>query len=118
MSSPRSSDRGCAAASRRLQPMLPSPPATTERSAGMVRFLRQAFIGLLTAATSITASTMVQADTLSRGIAAFHRGQYGRALRDLWPLADRHNARALGLIGFMYENGFGVPEAYDAAADF
>ncbi|MBR0696459.1 tetratricopeptide repeat protein [Bradyrhizobium lablabi] len=84
----------------------------------MVRLPRRAFIALLAAAISIAAPTVARADTLSRGIAAFHLGQYGRALRDLWPLADRHNARALGLIGFMYENGFGVPQAYDAAADF
>jgi TPR repeat protein len=31
--------------------------------------------------------------------------------------ALRGNARAQGLLGFMYENGFGVPQAYDAAAD-
>ena len=29
----------------------------------------------------------------------------------------RGNARAQGRLGFMYENGFGVPQAYDAAAD-
>jgi TPR repeat protein len=32
--------------------------------------------------------------------------------------ALRGNARAQALLGFMYENGFGVPQAYDAAADF
>jgi TPR repeat protein len=27
------------------------------------------------------------------------------------------NAKAQALLGFMYENGFGAPQAYDAAAD-
>jgi uncharacterized protein len=58
------------------------------------------------------------ANSLSRGTAAFHRGDYARAVRELVPLAERENARALGLLGFMYEHGFGVPQAYDAAADF
>jgi uncharacterized protein len=58
------------------------------------------------------------ADTLSRGTAAFHRGDYVRAAQDLSPLAERGNARALGLLGFMYEHGFGVPQAYEAAFEF
>jgi TPR repeat protein len=57
------------------------------------------------------------ADTLSRGAAAFDRGDYMRAAQDLVPLAEHGNARALGLLGFMYEHGFGVPQAYDAAFD-
>jgi TPR repeat protein len=58
------------------------------------------------------------ADTLARGVTAFERGDYVRAARDLSPLAARGNARALGLLGFMYEHGFGVPQAYEAAYDF
>jgi uncharacterized protein len=58
------------------------------------------------------------ADALGRGAAAFDRGDYIRAARDLVPLAERGNARALGLLGFMYEHGYGVPQAYDAAFDF
>ena len=33
------------------------------------------------------------------------------------PLARRGNARALALLGFLYEHGFGEPQAYPAAAD-
>ena len=58
------------------------------------------------------------ADALSRGAAAFDRGDYIRAAQDLVPLAEHGNARALGLLGFMYEHGFGVPQAYEAAFDF
>jgi len=40
-----------------------------------------------------------------------------RAVQELSPLAARGNPRALGLLGFMYEHGFGVPQAYEAAFD-
>jgi TPR repeat protein len=57
------------------------------------------------------------ADELRRASDAFSRGDYVRAVNALSPLALRGNARAQALLGFMYENGFGVPQAYDAAAD-
>ncbi len=58
-----------------------------------------------------------RADGLRRASDAYSRGDYVRAASALSPLALRGNARAQGLLGFMYENGFGVPQAYDAAAD-
>ena len=76
---------------------------------------------LLAAATAmlvIIAAPSACADPLSRGAAAFDHGDYIRAARDLVPLAEQGNPRALGLVGFMYEHGFGVPQAYDAAFDF
>jgi TPR repeat protein len=63
------------------------------------------------------ATPPAHADGLTRGTAAFSRGDYIRAVNALSPLASRGNARAQALLGFMYENGFGVPQAYDAAAD-
>ncbi|WP_407165228.1 tetratricopeptide repeat protein [Bradyrhizobium sp. ORS 111] len=60
---------------------------------------------------------VARADALSRGVAALDRADYLRAVRELSPLAARGNPRALGLLGFMYEHGFGVPQAYDAAFD-
>jgi TPR repeat protein len=42
---------------------------------------------------------------------------YARAVRELTPAAFRGNARAQAQLGFMYENGFGVPQNYAAAAD-
>ncbi|GKQ53471.1 tetratricopeptide repeat protein [Bradyrhizobium sp. Ce-3] len=81
----------------------------------------------LTQRTSLCASLAValwaigasgaSADGVARGAAAFHRGDYVKAARELAPAADRGNPRALGELGFMYEHGFGVPQAYDAAAD-
>jgi TPR repeat protein len=52
-----------------------------------------------------------------RGTAAYSRGDYSRAVRELAPAASRGNPRAQGQLGFMYENGFGVPQNYAAAAD-
>ncbi len=59
----------------------------------------------------------VHADGRGQASAAYARGDYLRAANVLSVLAERGNARAQGLLGFMYENGFGVPQAYDAAAD-
>lgn len=57
------------------------------------------------------------ADGLTRGTGAYSRGDYARAVRELAPAAFRGNARAQAQLGFMYENGFGVPQNYAAAAD-
>jgi hypothetical protein len=35
----------------------------------------------------------------------------------LTPLALRGNARAQAFLGFMYESGYGAPQAYEAAVD-
>ena len=61
---------------------------------------------------------IARCDALARGIAAYSRGDYVRAAREPTPLAQRGNAKALGLLGFLYEHGFGEPQDYDAAADF
>lgn len=58
-----------------------------------------------------------QANTLTLASAAWARGDYVRAVNILTPLALRGNANAQAFLGFMYENGFGAPQAYDAAAD-
>jgi TPR repeat protein len=57
------------------------------------------------------------ADSVARATAAFAQRDYQRAVKGLSPSARRGNAHAQALLGFMYENGFGVPQAYDAAAD-
>ena len=87
----------------------------------MAASLRCAMQRLLFSAATLVLAVIVappaHADALSRGAAAFDRGDYIRAAQDLVPLAERGNARALGLLGFMYEHGFGVPQAYEAAFD-
>jgi uncharacterized protein len=68
---------------------------------------------------SLGAGTMraAQADGLRHAMEAFSSGDYVRTINTVSPLARRGNARAQALLGFMYENGFGVPQAYEAAAD-
>ena len=61
--------------------------------------------------------SVAHADGLGRATAAYEKSNYVRAVRTLTPLARRGNARAQGILGFMYENGFGVPQTYDVAAD-
>jgi TPR repeat protein len=58
-----------------------------------------------------------QASALTRASAAYARGDYVGAVNVLTPLALRGDANAQAFLGFMYENGFGAPQAYDAAAD-
>jgi uncharacterized protein len=72
---------------------------------------------LLATAFCIGAVPAVHADALGRATAAYNRGDYLRAARDLSLLAEQGNPKALGLLGFMYEHGFGAPQAYEAAAD-
>jgi hypothetical protein len=55
------------------------------------------------------------ADPLAAGGTAFKRGDFGTAARLLIPLAERGNARAQAMVGFMYATGQGLPQAYDAA---
>ena len=76
-------------------------------------------VTILLAIGLIGAGTMrpAQADALRQASAAYSRGDYVRAAHALSALAWRGNPRAQGLLGFMYENGFGVPQSYDAAAD-
>ena len=65
----------------------------------------------------VMAALPAKGDTLAQGKAAFSRGNYVAAARILAPLAQRGNARAQAMLGFMYENGFGTPQAYDVAVD-
>jgi len=82
------------------------------------RRVRSHWLAMLLAALLGTAATpTAHADALGRGTAAFNRGDYIRAARELSPLAASGNPRALGLLGFMYEHGFGAPQAYEAAFD-
>jgi uncharacterized protein len=81
----------------------------------MSRLARQSLVVVLL--MTFAGATTVRADALARGTAAYYRGDYIRAARELEPLARHGNPRALALLGFLYENGFGEPQAYPAAAD-
>ncbi len=47
---------------------------------------------------------------VDEGVAAYKRGDYATALRELRPLAKQGNANAQYNLGIMYENGRGVPQ--------
>jgi TPR repeat protein len=50
------------------------------------------------------------------GLAAYNRGDYVTALKELRPLAVAGNAVAQYILGAMYVNGLGVPEDFKEAA--
>jgi TPR repeat protein len=77
---------------------------------------RALWIAALTA--GIAAASPAISGTLSQGRAAFTRGHYLEAMRLLAPLARKGNPRALAMLGFMYENGLGAPQAYDVAVEY
>jgi uncharacterized protein len=58
-----------------------------------------------------------RADAVARADAAYARGDFIQAVRLLTPPALHGNARAQAFLGFLYENGYGAPQAYVAAAD-
>jgi TPR repeat protein len=97
---------------------IPAPAVARRQCALATIVVRRSFSAVLLALLLGAAATPIAyADALTRGTAAYSRGDYVRAVRELSPLAQRGNARALALLGFMYEHGFGEPQAYRAAAD-
>jgi uncharacterized protein len=79
--------------------------------------LRALAAGLVLVAFGFAQMRPAQADALTLANAAYARADYVRAVNILTPLALRGNANAQAFLGFMYENGFGAPQAYDAAVD-
>ncbi len=49
------------------------------------------------------------------GVAAYERGDYATAFREMKPLAEQGNASAQYNLGFMYGNGEGVTQDYAEA---
>jgi TPR repeat protein len=97
---------------------LPIVAVARRRDTRAASIVRHSLAAILLAATfGATATQTAYADALARGTAAYAKGNYNRAVRELSPLAQRGNARALGLLGFMYEHGFGAPQTYNAAAE-
>lgn len=90
--------------------------ATDRNRAGRATMARGA-VAALGMVAAIVAATPAKSDALARGRTALLHGNYVRAARQLGPLAQAGNARAQAMLGFLYENGFGVPQAYDAAVD-
>ena len=58
-----------------------------------------------------------RADSIGAARSAYARGDFARVVRLLTPLALRGNPQAQAMLGFMYENGFGTPQAYEVASE-
>ena len=52
------------------------------------------------------------------GLAAYNRGDYRTAFREFKALAEQGDARSQRNLGFMYENGRGVPKNYKLAVNW
>jgi TPR repeat protein len=74
------------------------------------------FLIVMTAAMLLSAGGFAQAQSLGQGVAAFKRQDYVAASRNFIPLAERGDASAQSYLGFMFENGRGVPQNYTEAA--
>ncbi|MDC0081586.1 hypothetical protein OAI34_04220 [Emcibacteraceae bacterium] len=59
--------------------------------------------------TLVMSSTTARAD-YQKGLDAYNAGDYATAMKEWRPLAEQGVARAQANLGFMYENGRGVPE--------
>ncbi len=57
-------------------------------------------------------------DTYSEGLKTYRAGQYAQAYRQLLPLARKQDARAMYLVGIMYQTGRGVPQDDATAANW
>ena len=56
--------------------------------------------------------TLAQQDRFESGLASKDRGHYATALRAWMPMAEAGNAEAQNNVGYMYEEGLGVPQNY------
>jgi uncharacterized protein len=93
-------------------------PSFSRRSDSLATAVRRRLSAIsLVVLTCIGTTEIAHADALARGTAAYARGDYNRAARELEPLVERGNTpRAFALLGFLYEHGFGEPKAYPVAA--
>jgi len=69
-------------------------------------------MAMLTLAVS---NGVASAGPLEDGQVAYNRGDYATALQLFEPLAAQGNADAQVLVGFMYQNGLGIPQDYENA---
>ena len=78
----------------------------------MIRFSKLSIAAIV---LGFASTSIAHANSLGAGTGAFNRGDYNTAARLLLPQAERGNARAQGMVGFMSATGQGLPQAYDAA---
>jgi TPR repeat protein len=89
------------------------PKLSVARPAALALTLMLFFGAVPAAATG----DLVNHGDLARGIEAFQERDFARALRWLEPAAARGEAQALFILGFMHQNGQGVPADPEKGAD-
>ena len=75
------------------------------------------YLGIL-AIAGLFVATSAQAETTSRGVQAFEKGQYTTALRLLVDEADSGSTEAIYALGLMHEYGLGVDTSPSIAASY
>ena len=63
----------------------------------------------------VALASSARAENYKTGESAYKRGDYQTAIKHFRPLAERGHAKAQSNLGFMYENGYGVPQDYSTA---
>lgn len=95
--------------------MAPAWDSTEHRKRKLIS-LRELISWIALSLLSTSTINLAHAGDLTRSSAAYAREDYVRAAKALSHAARHGNGQAQGRLGFMYENGLGVPQAYDAAA--
>lgn len=72
------------------------------------------YMAIVIALISLLATPIAWAG-FEEGLAAYKKGNYAEALREIMPLAKKGNALAQYNLGFMYDQGKGVPQDYQEA---
>jgi uncharacterized protein len=73
---------------------------------------------LVALALALLAGGSALAASAQDGVAALHREDYAKALAILGPLGKSGNATAQTYLGYMYANGYGLPQNYIEAANW
>ena len=82
---------------------------------GTYRYLT---FGLLILLISTSLAVTACDTQFKEALAAYYRGDYAKAYQ-LWkPMAEQGDARAQSNLGFLYENGYGVPQDFSEAVNW
>jgi uncharacterized protein len=81
----------------------------------MYKFARLISAGVI---LGFGAIPLAQAASILKAGAPVNRSDHVTAERRIIPLAQRGDAHAQAMLGFMYANGYGVPQSYDVAVSW
>ncbi len=79
------------------------------------KFASLALIAALCAGFTLGLTACTDEAAFNAGVAAYKRGNYATAIRELRPLAEQGHAKAQYNLGQMYRKGQGVPQDYAEA---